>query len=96
MQESADHKPVRAEGTGLRHAIGELLTCTRCMGTWSALALVGLRTAAPTAGRTTVNVLALTGANDVMQGAFKVLSERANRAALENERLRRRPSTDSE
>lgn len=36
VREEADHKPATVEGTGLRHAIGELLTCTRCVGTWSA------------------------------------------------------------
>ncbi len=57
VREDGDHKPIAAEGTGFRHALGELLTCTRCIGTWSALALIGLRTASPTAGRVTTNVL---------------------------------------
>jgi hypothetical protein len=30
------------KGRGLRYAAGELVTCSRCLGTWSALALVGL------------------------------------------------------
>ena len=30
----------RPRGRRLRYAVGELLTCTRCMGTWSALGLV--------------------------------------------------------
>lgn len=50
VQEGEDHKPVAPEGTGLRYAIGELITCARCVGTWSALGLVGLRTASPVAG----------------------------------------------
>ncbi len=57
--ENADHRPVSPEGRGLRRVVGELLTCTRCTGTWSALALVALRTASPVAGKTTANVLAL-------------------------------------
>lgn len=89
VEEGQDHKPVQPEGTGMRRAIGELLTCTRCVGTWSALGLVGLRTASPAAGRTATAVLALTGTNDVMQSAFRLLGERTNRAILDNEAGRR-------
>lgn len=88
VREDADHKPVEAEGTGLRHAIGELMTCTRCVGTWSALALVGLRTASPAAGRTTASVLALAGVNDLLQSGFRLLAERTNRAVIETDRAR--------
>jgi hypothetical protein len=76
--ESADHRPLEPTGTGMRRAIGELLTCSRCAGTWSALGLLGLRTAFPTAGKVTINVLALTGANDILQAGFRILVERAN------------------
>lgn len=94
VREGADHKPVAPEGDGLRHAIGELLTCTRCVGTWSALALVGLRTASPSAGRVAANVLALAGANDLIQSGFHLLAERTNLAAIETDRARRaRPAT---
>jgi hypothetical protein len=86
--EDADHKPVAPEGDGLRHAIGELLTCTRCVGTWSALALVGLRVASPTAGATTATVLALAGANDVIQAGFRLLSEHTNQAIIATDHAR--------
>jgi hypothetical protein len=69
----------------MRYAIGELLTCTRCVGTWSALGLVGLRTASPVAGQATAAVLALSGANDLIQSAFRLLVERANRAIIQAE-----------
>src|SRR2546423_15316617 len=39
------------KGGRLQRAIGELLTCTRCVGTWSALGVVGLRVLHPEAGR---------------------------------------------
>lgn len=87
VEEGGDHKPVRPEGGGLRYAVGELLTCTRCVGTWSALALVGLRTASPGAGRAVSSVLALAGANDVVQSGFRLLTERTNQATLETQRL---------
>lgn len=60
----------RPRGRGLRYAIGELMTCTRCTGTWSALALVALRLTQPEAGRTVVSVLAATGINDFLQSSF--------------------------
>jgi Protein of unknown function (DUF1360) len=91
--ESADHRPLEPTGTGMRRAIGELLTCSRCAGTWSALGLLGLRTAFPTAGKVTVNVLALTGANDILQAGFRILVERANN--LDHEAgPRRAPAVD--
>lgn len=73
----------------MRRAVGELLTCSRCAGTWSALGLLGLRTAFPTTGQVAINVLALTGANDVLKAGFKILVERANN--LDESRPRRAP-----
>ncbi len=87
--EDAHHKPVAAEGDGMRRAIGELLTCTRCVGTWSALGLVTLRTASPSAGRAAANVLALGGFNDLMQSGFRLLAERTNLAVIEADRAQR-------
>jgi len=89
VQEDADHKPVRPEGSGLRYAFGELLTCTRCVGTWSALAVVALRTGSPPAGRAASRVLALAGVNDLMQSAFRLLAERTNLAAAQAESAHR-------
>lgn len=95
VRESAEHKAEGPEGTGLRHAVGELLTCPRCMGTWSALGLVGLRTASPSAGRVVTGVLALTGVNDVLQSGFRLLAERTNREVLANEAARRALDEDA-
>ena len=89
VREEADHKPASAEGTGIRHAIGELLTCTRCVGTWSALGLVGLWTASPTAGRTTANVLALAGVNDLLQSSFRLVAEKTNKASVDVDAARK-------
>lgn len=93
VQEAADHKPVEPEGDGLRYAIGELMTCTRCVGTWSALALVGLRTISPPAGRATSVVLALAGVNDVAQSAFRLLAERTDLAIIETQQAQRAAHT---
>ena len=68
----------RPRGSGLRHAMGELLTCTRCVGAWSALGLVGLRLTSPATGRVVNDVLAVSAMNDWLQAAFKLLCARAN------------------
>ena len=70
------HEP-RPAGRGLRRAVGELVTCTRCVGAWSALGIVGLRVASPTTGRTVANVLAASAANDFLQAGFRWLCNRA-------------------
>ena len=66
------------KGRRLRYAVGELMSCTRCLGAWSALALVGLRTLSPGAGRTVTTVLATSAANDFLQSTFSLLCARAN------------------
>jgi len=76
VQEGVEGRPPK--GTGMRYAIGELLTCTRCLGAWSALGLVGLRMASPETGRTVTTVLAASAGNDVLQAGFTYLTERAN------------------
>jgi Protein of unknown function (DUF1360) len=63
----------RPKGRRLRYAVGELLTCTRCTGAWSALALVALRLHAPATGRTVTSVLAASAGSDMLQAAFSWL-----------------------
>jgi hypothetical protein len=58
--------------------VGELLTCTRCVGAWSALGVVGLRMASPATGRTVANVLAASAANDFLHAGFRWLCNRAD------------------
>jgi Protein of unknown function (DUF1360) len=82
IEESPEHKPVAPRGQGLRHAVGELLTCTRCVGAWAALAVVGLRAASPRAGQLATAVLATSGINDFLQAGFRYATERADRRAL--------------
>src|SRR6476469_1882328 len=68
----------KPRGRRLQRAIGELVTCTRCVGAWSALGLVGLRLASPDSGRIVTNVLATSAANDWLQSAFKLLCAAVN------------------
>ena len=69
----------RPRGRRLQRAVGELLTCTRCVGAWSALGIVGLRLASPDSGRIVTNVLAASAANDWLQAGFKLLCAATNR-----------------
>lgn len=68
----------KPKGRRLRYAVGELLTCTRCTGAWSALGLVALRVHSPVAGQTVTTVLAASAGNDLLQSAFQYLCARAN------------------
>jgi hypothetical protein len=68
-------KPV--EG-GTRQAIGELLTCSRCIGMWAAAGVVGVHTVAPRSGRLLTWSLAASAANDFLQAGFSALAAKAN------------------
>jgi len=67
----------RPRGRRLRYAVGELLTCTRCTGAWSALALVALRLHAPATARTVNTVLAGSAGNDFLHAGFSWICARA-------------------
>jgi hypothetical protein len=82
----------RPKGKRLRYAVGELLSCTRCTGAWSALALVGLRLHSPSAGRTVATVLAASAGNDMLQTTFSWLCARANTQQQEVQRRDEGPS----
>jgi hypothetical protein len=68
----------RPRGRRLQRAVGELVTCTRCVGAWSALGIVGLRLASPGSGRIVTTVLAASAANDWLQSGFKLLCAATN------------------
>jgi hypothetical protein len=78
VDEQHGRKP---RGRRMRHAIGELVTCTRCVGAWSALGLVGLRLTSPSAGRVVNDVLAVSAMNDWLQATFKLLCAKTDQAA---------------
>jgi hypothetical protein len=73
----------RPKGKRLRYAVGELLSCTRCMGAWTALGLVALRLHSPAAGRTVVGILAASAGNDFLQSGFSYLCAVNNRCEME-------------
>ena len=62
----------------LRQAIGELVTCTRCIGTWVAAGLTTTQVIAPRFGRLVTWTLAAAGANDFLQAGFAALAHKSN------------------
>ena len=71
-----DEKPVEDGGT--RQTIGELLTCSRCLGMWAAAGVVGLHTVTPRSGRLLTWSLAASAANDFLQAGFSALTAKAS------------------
>lgn len=74
--ETGDHRPGKPKGGGLRRTIGELMACSRCVGSWGALGLMGLRTASPPAAGVVTTVFAAAAANDFLQAAFRIMVDR--------------------
>jgi hypothetical protein len=62
----------------LRQAIGELVTCSRCIGTWAAGGLTVTQMLAPRFGRVLTWSLAAAGANDYLQAGFAALTNKSN------------------
>jgi hypothetical protein len=74
--DAEDEVPVR---TGdLQQAIGELVTCTRCVGTWAAAGLASTQIVAPRFGRLLTWSLGAAAANDFLQAGFTALTGKAN------------------
>src|SRR5438876_2005248 len=63
---------------GMEQAIGELVTCTRCIGTWVAAGLASTQMLAPRFGRLLTWSLGAAAANDFLQGGFAALTAKAN------------------
>ncbi len=76
-----DEKPVQ---TGdMKQAVGELVTCTRCIGTWTAAGLTAAQIVAPRFGRILTWSLAASAATDFLLAGFSALTSKANQ--LEDE-----------
>jgi hypothetical protein len=60
---------------GFEQAIGELVTCTRCAGTWAAAGLTSAQVLAPRFGRILTWTLAAAALNDFLQSGFAALTE---------------------
>ncbi|HEX4678031.1 MAG TPA: DUF1360 domain-containing protein [Gaiellaceae bacterium] len=79
VEGEAGHGDERAVETGdLRQALGELVTCSRCIGTWVAGGLATTEILAPRFGRVLTWTLAAAGLNDWLQAGFAALTGKAN------------------
>ena len=71
-----DEDPV--ESGDVRQAVGELVTCSRCVGTWVAAGLASTQILAPRFGRILTWSLAAAGVNDFLQAGFTALTTKSN------------------
>jgi hypothetical protein len=69
-------EPVETGGMG--QAIGELVTCTRCIGTWTAAGLAATQIIAPRFGRLLTWSLGVAGINDFLQAGFSALAHKSD------------------
>lgn len=71
-----DEQPV--QNGGMQQAVGELVTCTHCIGTWTAGGLTATQLLAPRFGRILTWTLAASAAADFLLAGFTALTEKAN------------------
>lgn len=65
---------VVAEGAGAQKAIGELVSCPTCVGTWAAAGLIyGLRVA-PTPTRLLIGILGVSGLAEILNAGVEALT----------------------
>ena len=78
VEESGDANVARERpaGEGLQLALGELVTCTRCIGIWTAAALLICQAITPRFGRLLTWSLAAGAGNDFLQATFAALIAR--------------------
>jgi Protein of unknown function (DUF1360) len=71
------NEEVRDQGSPVRHAIGELVTCPFCLAMWFATALTGGLVLAPKLTRLVATALTATAASDFLQMAYSMAKEAA-------------------
>jgi hypothetical protein len=84
------------QGDGLRRAIGGLLACPICTGTWSALALVALHMLNHNIGTVAIVVLGMAGVSEFIYYAKERNSWDARLARVHDGRLEGRRFTYGE
>jgi hypothetical protein len=65
----------QARGGGVRHTVGELLTCPFCLGQWVGTGYVAGLGLAPRATRAWAAVFAVTGVSDLLQHVYARLRD---------------------
>jgi hypothetical protein len=75
---------VVAEGTGVRKALGELISCPLCVSTWVAAALVAGLRVAPGPTRLVAAILGVSGIAELLNAAAEALGWTAQAARKES------------
>jgi hypothetical protein len=70
-----------ADDGGLEQALAELVTCSRCVGTWVAAGLGSTQIIAPRFGRLLTWTLGAAGLNDFLQAGFATLAHKSDELA---------------
>lgn len=66
-------------GGGLRHAVGELVTCPFCLGPWVATALLATYAFSPATARTVCSGLTAVAGSDFLHYAYVALQQEVER-----------------
>lgn len=74
-KDDSGEEHVVAKGTGIQRALGELISCPTCVGTWIAAGLIYIRTLIPGPTNLLVSVLAATGAAELLDNLASALSQ---------------------
>ena len=72
---SGEHNESARGEHGLRHTVGELLTCPFCLGVWTGTAYVAALALAPRAARTWAALFTVTALSDTLQLAYAQLRD---------------------
>lgn len=67
---SGEHVEHPRDSSGVRHTVGELLTCPFCLGVWVSTAYVAGLTFAPRASRAWAAVMVVSTVSDFLQHAY--------------------------
>ncbi len=70
-----------ADDGSFEQALAELVTCSRCVGTWVAAGLGSTQIIAPRFGRLLTWTLGAAGLNDFLQAAFAALAHKSDELA---------------
>ena len=77
VEEEAYNGDEHPAGEGMQRAIGELVTCTRCVGAWVAAGLGTAQIVTPRFGRLLTWSFAAAAANDFLQAGFVALERKS-------------------
>lgn len=73
----AEHHESARGTSGVRHTIGELLTCPFCLGVWIATAYVGALAVAPRQARAMASVLGVVAVSDWLHLGYEIARAKA-------------------